>query len=239
MVSQTVEKALRIMEALGDGEARLVDIAAELGEHKSNVQRLLATLESRGFVRQDQSTRRYSLGIKILQLASEVLTSLDLRTAAQDVLYEINDLTGETVHLGIYDEMQVVYIDKRESTYPIRMYSRVGARAECYCTGVGKAIIAFLPDGELQRYLENVTFTRYTPRTITTGKKLHEEIARIRSLGYARDEQEHEEGVRCVAAPVFGFGGDVVGSISVAAPAFRKSADEIEALAPELMEAAR
>jgi IclR family KDG regulon transcriptional repressor len=238
VVSQTVEKALRILEVLGNGEARLVDIAAEVDEHKSTVQRLLATLEANGFVRQDQGTRRYSLGLKILQLASEVLTNLDLRTAARDVLYELSDLTGETIHLGVYDEGHVVYIDKRESTYPIRMYSRVGARADCYCTGVGKAILAFLPERELQRYLENITFTRYTPHTITTEERLREEIARIRSKGYARDEQEHEEGVRCVAVPVFGFGGAVVGSVSVAAPAFRKSAEEIEALAPALLEAA-
>jgi IclR family transcriptional regulator, KDG regulon repressor len=238
-VSQTVDKALRILEVLGDGEARLVDISAKLGEHKSTVQRLLATLEAHGFVRQDQGSRRYSLGLRVLQLASEVLTSLDLRDAAQDILYELNDLTRETIHLGVYDEMQVVYIDKRESTYPIRMYSRVGARADCYCTGVGKAIIAFLPDAELRRYLENVSFVRYTPRTITSVERLKEEIARIRAHGYARDEQEHEEGVRCVAAPVFGFDGTVVGSVSVTAPAFRKSADEIEALAPAVIEATR
>jgi IclR family KDG regulon transcriptional repressor len=237
-MSQTVEKALRILEALGEGEARLVDLSARLGEHKSTVQRLLATLEAGGFVQQDQGSRRYSLGLKVLQLASEVLMNLDLREAAQEDLYELNDLTGETIHLGIYDKMQVVYIDKRESTYPIRMYSRVGARADCYCTGVGKALIAFLPERELERYLENVTFTRYTPRTITSVERLREEIARIRDRGYARDEQEHEEGVRCVAAPIFGFDGTVVGSVSVAAPAFRKSAEELEALAPAVIEAA-
>lgn len=237
-MSQTVHKALRVLEALGDGEARLVDLSTRLGENKSTVLRLLSTLESHGLVQQDAQTKRYSLGLKVLQLASEALSNIDIRGAAQDVLYELNDLTGETVHLGIYDEPQVVYIDKRESTFPIRMYSRVGARAECYCTGVGKAIIAFLTDVELERYQRKVHFTQYTPNTITSLAALREEVQRIRARGYALDEQEHEEGVRCVAAPVFEFQGRVAGAVSVAAPAFRKSAEEIEALAPVLVEAA-
>jgi DNA-binding IclR family transcriptional regulator len=238
-LSQTVGKALRVLEALGEGDSRLVDISERLGEHKSTVLRLLSTLEAHGFVQQDERTKRYSLGLKVVQLASEALAEIDLRGAAQEILYELNDLTGETIHLGVYDEPQVVYIDKRESTFPIRMYSRVGARAECYCTGVGKAIIAFLTDAELERYLGKVSFTQYTPSTITSPEALREEVERIRAGGYAFDEQEHEEGVRCVAAPVFDFSGRVAGAVSVAAPAFRKSPGDIESLAPALVDAAR
>lgn len=238
-MSQTVGKALRILELLGEGELRLVDISERLGEHKSTVLRLLATLEAHGFVQQEEGSKRYSVGLKVLQLASQALTGVDLRGAAQEVLYELSDLTGETVHLGIYDEPQIVYIDKRESSYPIRMYSRVGARAECYCTGVGKAIIAFLAEAQLNRYMDTVTFTQYTPQTIANVGDLRDEVERIRARGYALDEQEHEEGVRCIAAPIFGFDDRVAGAVSVAAPAFRKSAEETEALAPSLLEGAR
>jgi DNA-binding IclR family transcriptional regulator len=184
-VSLTVDKALRILELLGDGELRLTDLCSKLGEHKSTVQRLLSTLQARGFVRQN----------------------------------------GDN--------------NKIESTFPIRMYSRAGARAESYCTGVGKALVAFLSDYERQRYLQKVSFTRFTPNTITSAKGLREEIARIREQGYALDLQEHEEEVRCAAAPIFGLDGRVAESISVAAPAFRKSEDDILALAPAVMAAAR
>ncbi len=238
-MSLTVDKALRILELLGQGELRLVDLSASLGEHKSTVQRLLVTLQARGFVRQDEQTKRYSLGLKLLQLASLTLADMDLREAAREPMQRLGDLSQETVHLGVYDEPQVVYIDKIESTFPIRMYSRVGARAESYCTGVGKALIAFLTDYEVERYLRKVSFTRFTPHTIVTPRGLREEIARIRARGYALDLQEHEEGVRCAAAPIFGLDGRVAGAISVAAPAFRKSESDIEGLAPAVIETAR
>lgn len=238
-MSRTVDKALRILELLGHGELRLVDISARLQEHKSTVQRLLATLQARGYVRQDEATRRYSVGLKVLQLASLALADMDLREAAREPMQRLRDLTQETVHLAVYDEPQIVYIDKIESTFPIRMYSRVGARAESYCTGVGKALIAFLTDYELERYLQKVTFTRFTPNTIVNAERLREEVARIQTRGYALDLQEHEEGVRCAAAPVFGLDGRVAGSISVAAPAFRMSESEIEELAPAVVQTAR
>ena len=238
-MSLTVDKALRILELLGHGELRLVDLSSKLGEHKSTVQRLLSTLQARGFVRQDESTKRYSLGLRVLQLASLALADMDLREAALEEMQRLGDLTQETIHLGVYDEPHVVYIDKIESTFPIRMYSRVGARAESYCTGVGKALIAFLTDYELERYLRKVSFMRFTPRTITTAEGLREEVARIRAQGYALDLQEHEEGVRCAAAPIFGLDGRVAGAISVAAPAFRKSESDIKELAPAVVETAR
>ena len=238
-MSLTVDKALRILELLGNGELRLVDLSAKLGEHKSTVQRLLTTLQARGFVRQDEDSKRYSLGLKVLQLASATLADMDLREAAREPMQHLGDLTKETIHLSVFDEPHVVYIDKIESTFPIRMYSRVGARAESYCTGVGKALIAFLSDYEFERYLQRVSFTRFTPNTITNAKELRQEIARIRAQGYALDLQEHEEGVRCAAAPIFGLDGRVAGSISIAAPAFRKSEDDIRGLAPAVMAAAR
>jgi DNA-binding IclR family transcriptional regulator len=154
-------------------------------------------------------------------------------------MQRLGNLTRETIHLSVYDEPHIVYIDKIESTLPIRMYSRVGARAESYCTGVGKALIAFLGDYEFEQFLQKVSFTQFTPNTITSAKELREELARIRAQGYALDLQEHEEGVRCAAAPIFGLDGRVAGSISIAAPAFRKTEDDILALAPAVMGAAR
>lgn len=238
-MSLTVNKALKVLELLGDGELRLVELSAQMGEHKSTVQRLLATLQARGFVRQDEDTKRYSLGLKLLQLASATLSDIDLRDAARDSMRRLGRLSGETVHLGVYDEPHVVYVDKIESTYPVRMYSRIGARAESYCTGVGKALVAFLDDDRFERYLRKASFERFTTRTITTADELRREVARIRVRGYALDLQEHEEGVCCVAAPVFGLDAQVAGSVSVTAPAFRRDEAAIEELAPVVLEAAQ
>ena len=238
-MSQTVDKALRILELLGDGEMRLVDLSAKLGEHKSTVQRLLATLQARGFVRRDENTKQYAIGLRVLQLASLTLADMDLREAAREPMRALGDLTKETIHLSIYDEPHVVYIDKTESSFPVRMYSRIGARAESYCTGVGKAIIAFLPEHKLERYLQKVSLTRFTPHTITSVDRLLEEITDIRARGYAFDEQEHEESIRCVAAPIFAFDGSVAGSVSVAAPAFRRSHGDLQGFAPAVVETTR
>lgn len=236
-MSLTVNKALKVLELLGDGELRLVELSTQMGEHKSTIQRLLATLQARGFVRQDEVTKRYSLGLMFLQLASATLADMDLRDAAREPMRRLGELSGETVHLGVYDEPHVVYVHKIESVYPVRMYSRIGARADSHCTGVGKAIVAFLEEPDFERYLRKASFERFTPRTITTAEGLRGERARVRARGYSLDLQEHEEGVRCVAAPIFGFDGDVAGAVSVAAPAFRCGEADIEGLAPAVVDA--
>ncbi len=236
-MSLTVNKALKGLELLGDGELRLVELSTQTGEHKSTIQRLLATLQARGFVRQDEVTKRYSLGLMFLQLASATLADMDLRDAAREPMQRLGELSGETIHLGVYDEPHVVYVDKIESVYPVRMYSRIGARADSHCTGVGKAIVAFLEGSEFESYLQKASFERFTPRTITTADGLCGELARVRARGYALDLQEHEEGVRCVAAPIFGFDGRVAGAVSVTAPAFRRGEAAIEELAPAVVEA--
>jgi DNA-binding IclR family transcriptional regulator len=233
-VNQSVERGLVILEELGRGEKRLGDLAERLGTHKSTVLRILQTLESRGFVRRVDSGA-YRLGVRVLELGAAALEELDLAGAARDGLEKIAGVTGETVHLAILDRGRVVYLDKVESIHPVRMYSRVGATAAAHCTGVGKVLLAHTPvdswpELELHRFTEN---------TIVDLDALREEAEGIRARGWGVDEREHEDSIRCIAAPVFDVQGRAVAAVSVSVPASRMSREELHGHVPDLLEATR
>lgn len=216
---QSVQRALYILDRLANSKngASASEIARELGVNRSTVFRLMETLMQEGYVRQDTRTKRYYLTMKVFSLGSRLLDQMDIRTSARGVLEALQKETGHTIHLGLRDLNEVVYIDKISGTNPIQMYSMIGRRAPLYCTGVGKAILAFLKDAEIEAFLQEVKLVKFTPNTITEPEGLWEEIKRIRSQGYALDLEEHEVGIRCVAAPVFDYNQEVIGSISVAA----------------------
>lgn len=229
-MNQSVERALILLEELEQGERRLGDLAAVLGTHKSTVLRILQTLESRSFVRRTESGG-YRLGVRLLQLGATASDDLDLPTAARESLEKIAGATGETVHLAILDHGRVVYVDKVESIHPVRMYSRVGAMAPVHCTGVGKVLLAYTPrDGwpelELQRFTEN---------TIVEHDDLVQEVEGIRSRGWGIDEREHEESIRCIAAPVFDVRGHAIAAVSVSVPASRMSREELDRHVTDLL----
>lgn len=233
-MSQSVERALMLLEQLRDGPQRLGPLAEALDIHKSTVLRLLQTLEARGFVRRVDGEPRFALGLRLLELSSALLDDLDLRTVARAHIEEVAAATHETVHLGILDRAQVVYVDKVESTHPVRMYSRIGARADAHCTGVGKALLAWTPEDDWG----DVELRRYTDHTITDAQALRQELDRIRRRGFATDEQEHEESIRCIAAPVFDVHRAVTCAISVSVPAARMTQAELEQHVPTLLDAA-
>ncbi|KUK12317.1 MAG: Transcriptional regulator, IclR family [Moorella sp. 60_41] len=237
---QSVQRALYILERLAVSEhgAGASEIARELGVNRSTVFRLMETLMQEGYVRQDPRSKRYYLTMKVFSLGSKLLDQMDIRTSAREVLEDLQKQTGHTVHLGLRDLNEVVYIDKISGTNPIQMYSMIGRRAPLYCTGVGKAILAFLKDAEIQALLKEVRLTRFTPNTITDPVELWEEIKRIRSRGYALDLEEHELGIRCVAAPIFDYTHEVIGSISVAAVAITLGERDIEDYAGLVLRAA-
>lgn len=233
-MNQSVERGLIILEELGRGEKRLGSLAETLGTHKSTVLRILQTLESRGFVRRVENGA-YRLGVRVLELGAAALEELDLTGAARDGLEKIAGVTGETVHLAIIDRGRVVYLDKVESIHPVRMYSRVGATAAVHCTGVGKVLLAHTPP---EAWLE-LELQRFTEQTIVDLDRLQDEAAAIRARGWGIDEREHEDSIRCIAAPVFDVQGKAVAAISVSVPASRMSRDELDGHVPDLLEATR
>ncbi|MGA2381648.1 MAG: IclR family transcriptional regulator C-terminal domain-containing protein [Spirochaetia bacterium] len=235
--AKAVVKTMWILECLSHERSvgiteltRRVSAKADgLRMNKSTVYRFLASLKELGFVRQDAATEQYSLTLKLFEIGMCVLDRLELWREAEPVLKEIAHLTGETIHLATLEENSLVYLGKIESTKTLRvsMMSRVGQTAPTHCTGVGKTLLAYLPPSRLSQILPKERLFRYTPRTFTRRVDLDRELASVREKGYAIDNEEHETGVRCVAAPVRDNKGAVCAAVSVSVPTVRFPDKEI------------
>ncbi|MFC4224237.1 IclR family transcriptional regulator [Lysinibacter cavernae] len=236
-MSQTVDRALQILDYLGEDERDLADVAALLDVHKSTALRLLQTLESHGYVRHDEQ-HRYRLGTQLFRLASAALGNLDIRAVAAPHLRRLSERTQQTIHLAAFDGQDVFYIDKYESQKTVRMYSRIGAPAPLYCTGVAKAILAQRSLSEQESLANGITYVRHTERTITTPGDFLADLAAVRKRGYALDDREHEDFLHCVAVPIKIGSQPVMHGISLSAPTILLSREQLLDLVPLLREAA-
>jgi DNA-binding IclR family transcriptional regulator len=230
-MSQTVDRALTILPLLAEGPANLEQVATRLGVHKSTALRLLRTLHEHGIVHR-QPDQRYRLGARLFALAQQAAENLDVREIAHPHLVELNARTGHTVHLAVHEGDEVVYIDKVESRYPVRMYSRIGKPVAITVAAVAKLLLADLPEPERRLLAERLEYPRYTSRSLTSAAAFLEELARVREQGWATDLGGHEESINCVGAPVRGPDGRAVAAMSVSAPNVVVSADELLELLP-------
>ena len=217
---QRVERIFQLIESLAahPAGAGLQRLAQDTDLAKSTVHRLLASLVSLGYAAQDENGR-YRLTLKMFELSSGIVNSMDIMDVAKVHLERLAQRTGEAVHLVIRDGQDIVYIYKTESG-PMRMSSRVGLRSPLYCTGVGKAILATLPADEVTNIWQHTTPQKLTTHTIVEFDALQAQLAEVRTNGYAIDDEENELGVRCVAVAIPGVGGraDSAFSISGLAP---------------------
>jgi DNA-binding IclR family transcriptional regulator len=235
----TVLKALQILDALSTGSTLGVsELARSLDLPKSSVFNILDTLASRKVVEKNSETGKYHLGVKLIELGNCAQAGLDLCRIAAPILKGLNVRFDETVHLTVLDSDEVLYIDCIESQRRLRTYSVIGVRAPLYCTSVGKAILAFRSDEEIGRIAREKGLAPFTPNTITNIERLREDVAAIRARGYAIDDLEHEEHLRCVGAPVFDARGEAFASISLSGPAERNTCERIAEMAPFVVEAA-
>jgi DNA-binding IclR family transcriptional regulator len=236
---QAVRHCLELIDVLAqhDQARGVTELGAELHLAKSTVYRMLQTLVGHGYAVQEPASGRYRLGLKFLELGAVVLNGLSIRTIAQPHLQALMERTRETVQLGLLEGHEVVYADKIESQQTIRMYSRVGRRSPLHCTALGKSLLAYQPEETLRAILAG-ELRRYTPHTITTASRLREELQRIREEGHALDNEEFEEGLRCVAAPVRDHTEAVAASLGVAGPAARLGSAQLPALVKHVREAA-
>ena len=216
-VVQSVDRALILLDLLtkAPGSMTLGDLSQTANLPKSTTHRLLQTLIQHNLVHQDEETGKFSPGLKVFEMAYRVLNRMELRTEALPVMERLNRETNFTVHLAILSDGEVVYIEKKEADRPIRMYSAVGKRVPAHCTALGKVLLAHLTQEKLRRVVENKGLPRYTDNTITTWSELLDHLGTVRTQGYALDDGEHEEMIRCVAAPVRDHRGKVVGAISL------------------------
>lgn len=233
-MSQSLERALFLLDELGTGPQRLGDLANAVGIHKSTALRLLQVLERHGYVRREGDSPVFFLGLHIVELSSRLLERLDPRQVARHHLERLAKVTGETVHLAMREGNQVVYLDKVESIHPVRMYSRIGSHAPTHCTGVGKVLLAFTDSAKWPE----IAFERFTPQTITSREDLVTVAKEIVRQGWGRDEREHEETIRCIAAPVFDASQSIAAAISVSVPTSRMGMKELRSYVPLLVEVA-
>ncbi|WP_348789651.1 IclR family transcriptional regulator [Leifsonia sp. NPDC080035] len=235
-MSQSLGRALDILDLVSRGVRTLDALAAEVGVHKSTVLRLLQTLEERGFVGRD-SAHRYHVGPAVFALASTALDAQDVRAAAAPALRALAAETGQTVHLATYQDGIVSYVDKVESRQPLRMYSRIGLPAPLNATAVGKVLLGGLDLPERERVVAAISFERFTDRTLTTPEALLEEVHRGAERGWAEDHEEHETFMNCVGAPVYGPDGRVAAAVSVSVPNVVLPYEGVLGLVPALLAA--
>jgi len=232
-IVQSVGRALSILELLADYDEGLgiTEIGEKASLHKSTVHRLLGTLIYKGFVEQSEITNKYRISLKLYELGSKRIAGMDLVSASKLYTKELMENTNEVVHLVVRDGNDIVYTDKVDANNTIRvMTSAIGKRSELYSTSVGKAILAFLDEAEVERIWAESDIKKWTSNTITDLGELKSELELIRHNGYAEDNEENELGVRCVGAPVFNHDGVVEGAISVSGPTIRVTRDKVEEL---------
>jgi IclR family transcriptional regulator, KDG regulon repressor len=220
---QSLERAFDLLEALAaGGELGVTELANRTGLVPSTAHRLLHTLTKRGYVTQSPESGRYLLGYKVVEVASGLEHRRErLRAVARPHLEGIQRATGETVNLVVLEADRVVYIDQVEGSRNVRMFTRFGTSVRAHTTGSGKAIMAFGPPDAPAALYGDRELERLTKRTLTTLAALEDDFKRIRRRGYALDNEEHEEGVGCVAAPVFDHTGRPCAAISVSGPTAR------------------
>ncbi len=236
---QSVDRALDLLEALAaaDGEVSITALATRTGLHVSTVHRLLATLLRRGYVRQNPETSRYYAGAKLATLAEGRSRYGELRLRARPILRAIAEQTRESTNLVVIDDLMAVYIDSIPSPQVVRLFTQVGNRVPLHATGAGKALLGALPPARRDTLLDRLELRPYTAHTIVDPAALRRALDEVRERGFAIDDEEFDDGVRCIAVPVGGMD-RAIGAISVSAPAMRLTRQRCVELVPLLRRSA-
>ena len=222
--SQSLERGLAILQAFTPDRPALgiSELARDLGLTRSTTHRYVATLAALGYLQQDEPTRKYRLGPRVLDLGFSVLGSLDIREIAAPHLRRLTEATGHTSNLAIRDDTDVILIERvrgRPGRYHHLEYSlHAGSRLPSYCSATGKALLAFLPRPDLDRLLDRVELIQRGPRTLTSREALHAELAQVRRTGIAVNDEELESALRSIAVPIRSRTGEVVAAVNVAIP---------------------
>lgn len=238
---QAIERAMAILNAfsLEEPELRVSELADRLGLHKSTVHRFLVNLEAAGMIERNTRTGRYRLGLRIFELGGLVMHRMDLWDEALPFLEGLVRDTGETGHLAILDGGEAIYVERVEARRPLRVPSAVGRGYPAHATNLGKVLLAHLDPRDLQRVVSEHGLAGFTSNTITDADQLDAELTVIRERGYAVDNEEYDEGLRCIGAPVWDHTGRVIAAIGIGGPVTRVTPGRIAELADVVMAAAR
>jgi DNA-binding IclR family transcriptional regulator len=231
-IIQSLQRGLGILEIIaktGTG-VTTAEVSREIGLHTSTTFHLLRTLTTLGYLAQDEVTKQYHVGSKIFHLASSVWSEVQLFKMAKPFLVDMAQQTGEASHLAVLERGEVIVVGKVDGSSPVGVTERVGYPRPAHCTAIGKVLLAYLSEAELRAFLNMAELRSLTPRTITAAPILAQELERVRAQGYAFDDEEFAQGIRCLAAPVRNFTDHVVAAIGISGPVWRVSLDRVAQL---------
>ena len=239
---QVLDRAINILEFIGkqsSGEAALPELSAAMKLHKTTTHRIAHVLESRGLLRRGLDSNRYRLGLHLYDLGCQALDHVNMRDEARPLMTRVAFEVGETVHLALLDRVEVLYIERMEAQRSLTMGSKLGARNPVYCTALGKAMLAYSPETEVDHILTGLRMEARTRNTITNVLALKRELKRVHDRGYAIDDEEIEEGIRCIAAPILNADDRAVAAISVSGPSSRITPDRYQLIGKTMIKAAQ
>ena len=214
---ETLARGLSVLSLFSrdSSELSLTEISRSADLNMTTSLRIASTLEAAGYLRRDPETKRYRPSVKVLQLGFSALRSMDIRQAARPHLERLSRETGETVSHAVLDGFEIVYVDRIRNRQIVGVVLGIGSRLPAHCTSMGKAILAYLPDGQLHAQLNGANLEACTTHTIVDQESLETELAKVRKQGYAINDQELALGLRAVAAPIRGEQGNVVAAINI------------------------
>jgi len=232
---RAVERALDVLEcfSIKTPELSMTQIAEKIGINKSTVHRLLATLERKRFVERDPVSGTYRAGIHLLQLAYLAMETNDLRRVSEPFLHKLWELFRETVDLAVFDGNEIVFISVLESPQRVKLAAAVGQRLPVFCTASGKAILAYMPETTVLHLLEH-DLQEYTAFTVVAPEQILKDLRQCQQQGFAITEQEYEDGINAIGAPVIGRNGLPIAAVSVAGPAYRLTREKMVQIGPSL-----
>ncbi|WP_119157376.1 DNA-binding transcriptional regulator KdgR [Caldimonas tepidiphila] len=226
-----VLKVFAILQALSErNETGISDLSVRLAMPKATVYRFLQTMKTLGYVRQETDSERYGLTMKVFELGTKALQYPDLVELAKLPMQMLSDRTGETIHLGMLIDSEIIYVHKVDSRHSLGMYSRVGRRAPIHCTAIGKVLLAWEDAARRDQVLAGAEFRKFRDNTITTPAAFMAELDRTREQGFGEDREEFDEHIRCIGVPIFDRLNQAVAGLSISFPTFRYD----EARKPEI-----
>ncbi|PVA07219.1 IclR family transcriptional regulator [Thalassorhabdomicrobium marinisediminis] len=233
-------RLLAVLEEVAQGGVPVTptDVNARLGLPKPTIHRLFATLEAEGFLERDLDGRTYSPGPRFRTMATGVLSSLRVRTARLAVLRKLSETIGETCNISLPDRDAMIYLERVETEWPLRIQLPVGSKVPFYCTASGKMYLSTLPRSHVTRYAASERFEAKTPHTITSAEALLEEVSRVRQRGYSLDTEEFMDGMVALAVPVLDRNKRLIATLSFHAPTLRFDTDKAARFLPNLQAAA-
>jgi len=214
---QILDRVMDIIELLSTSTQGMgvTEIGNRLSLHKSTVHRLINSLARRGYIEKDNKTGLYKIGLKFIEISSLHLHQLELKTEATPYMRRLSEVTGQVSHLAIMDDTDVVYIEKFDLLQSLRLYSQIGKRIPVYCSALGKVLLSSKSNEIRNQILDSIELKPFTKNTIIDRKSLEHELNKTKQRGWAVDNEEHEPGVCCIAAPVFDFTGKAIAAISI------------------------